>query len=127
MRNVQQTIFNRKRQKEARQSLRNNMPMPEQLLWLRLRGKGCSGFKFRRQHGIGPYIVDFYCPDNQLVIEIDGDSHYVPGAAAHDSQREQYMKKLGIKTIRFTNTAIRENIEAVILKILEILQIANPS
>ena len=68
-------VFNQKEQKSIRQSLRNSVSTIEKILWSKIRNQQL-GVKFRRQHGIGKYIVDFYCSDFQLVIELDGDSHY---------------------------------------------------
>ena len=105
-------IFNLKTYKEKRQSLRVNSTKPEQVLWTQLRGQQL-GVKFRRQHGIGHYIVDFYCSEFQLVIEIDGDSHFSPEAIEKDEQRDAYMRGLGLKIIRVTNIDVMNNLEGV--------------
>ena len=68
-------ILNKSSQTPIRKFLRNHSTVPEKLLWEKLKGKQLLGFKFRRQHGIGNYIVDFYCPKLKLGIEIDGVSH----------------------------------------------------
>ena len=60
---------------DLKRRLRSNMTGPETRQWSRLRARQLQGLKFRRQHGIGPYIADFYCPEQFLVIEVDGDSH----------------------------------------------------
>jgi very-short-patch-repair endonuclease len=70
--------------------------------------------KFRRQQGIGPYIADFYVAKLQLVIEIDGESHFNPEGISHDAERDEYMQSTGISILRFTNTQVRENIDGVI-------------
>jgi very-short-patch-repair endonuclease len=70
------------------------MAGPEIRLWSRLRSRQLQGLKFRRQHGIGAYIVDFYCPEQSLVIEIDGDSHADTAQIVKDKQREKYLKSL---------------------------------
>ena len=67
-------IHNNKNQKSRRKNLRNNMTKAEIILWSKLKGKQL-GYKFRRQHGIGKYIIDFYCPKLKLIIEVDGDVH----------------------------------------------------
>ncbi|HLB95733.1 MAG TPA: DUF559 domain-containing protein [Patescibacteria group bacterium] len=69
-------IFNNKSHKILRQTLRHNIPAPEKVLWQKLRAKQIFGYKFRRQYGINQYVVDFYCPQTRLAIEIDGDTHY---------------------------------------------------
>ena len=73
---VMNKFFNKRKYKDARKKLRNNMPTAEIILWNIIRNKQIKNYKFRRQHGIGPYIVDFYCPNARIVIEIDGESHY---------------------------------------------------
>ena len=105
-------IFNQPRYKQRRQSLRNNATAPEQALWQVLRGKQL-GVKFRRQHGIGHYIVDFYCPERQLVIELDGESHFTEDAQAYDQIRDVYLQGLGLRVLRFTNAQIVKNLEGV--------------
>lgn len=90
--------FNRERRKR----LRNSPTFNEVILWNLLKGSGI-GFKFRRQAGIGPYIADFYCPSKKLVVELDGPSHLLPESKAYDAERDDYMKALGIRVLRFTN------------------------
>jgi very-short-patch-repair endonuclease len=105
-------IFNKAEYKPRRQSLRNNMTEPEKKLWQILRGQQL-GVKFRRQHGIGHYIADFYCPELKLVIEVDGDSHSSADAQAYDAKRTNFMKSLGITTLRFANDEVMNNLEGV--------------
>jgi len=112
-------LFNRQSQKELRQSLRSEMPKAELLLWLEIRNKRLDGYKFRRQVGIGPYIVDFYCPSLRLVIEIDGDSHFEDGAEEKDKARQSFLEEKGIRVLRFTNTDVYQNIEQVMEGIRE--------
>ena len=78
--------------------------------------------KFRRQHGIGPYIVDFYCPEKRLVIEIDGDSHYNPDTQIYDRKRDDFMKSLGLQVMRFTNQDILEKLDSVLDRVLQSTQ-----
>lgn len=105
-------IFNIPQYTARRQELRHNLTQPEQKLWATLRGKQL-GIKFRRQHGIGHYIVDFYCPERKLVIEVDGDSHYTDDAQQKDAQRDCYLQQLGIQVLRFTNDEINQNMQGV--------------
>ena len=79
---------------DIKRRLRSNMTGPEAQLWSRLRAQQLQGLKFRRQHGIGPYIVDFYCAEQSLVIEVDGDSHADADQVVKDRQREQYLSLL---------------------------------
>lgn len=105
-------IFNLPQYITRRQNLRNNATQPEQKLWAVLRGKQL-GVKFRRQHGIGHYIVDFYCPQCKLVIELDGDSHYTETAQQQDAQRDAYLQSLDLRVLRFTNQDITQNMAGV--------------
>lgn len=100
---------------ETARLLRKNMTNYEELLWERLKGKQISGLRFRRQHPIDIFIADFYCHDARLVIEIDGDIHIQQ--IEYDDGRTAEIEKFGIKVIRFTNSEIVNNIEAVINKI----------
>ena len=85
-------ILNREERNKFRKKLRNNMPKAEIILWSQLKGKKLDGFKFRRQHSVGPFIVDFYCPKLKLAIEVDGDSHYQEGIEEYDKRREKYIR-----------------------------------
>lgn len=76
--------YNDQTQKEVRQQLRQHATQPEQLLWRHLRGSQVNGLKFRRQYGVGVYVLDFYCPELRLAIELDGDSHYSELGVQHD-------------------------------------------
>ncbi len=75
------------------------------------------GVKFRRQQGIGPYIADFYSAKFQLVIEIDGDSHFDATGMAYDAERDAYMQGHDMRVLRFTNDEVRKNIDGVIATI----------
>ncbi len=109
-------VFNQKEQKSIRQSLRNSVSTIEKILWSKIRNQQL-GVKFRRQHGIGKYIVDFYCPDFQLVIELDGDSHYQEGAQEYDYVRDEFMRAAGLRILRFTNIEVMNNLDEVVLAI----------
>lgn len=110
-----------------RSYLRQNMPAPELILWQRLRSKQL-GVKFRRQHSIGYYILDFYAPSIKLGIEIDGESHFVDDASAQkDKQRDLGLSQKGIKILRFLNTEIMKNLEVVLEKILNEIEKTTPS
>ena len=90
------------------------MTSQEYKLWVCLRKKK-TGVKWRRQHGIGPYIVDFYCKDKSMVIELDGSQHI--DAKEYDKERDSYLHSLGIKVQRFWNNDVDSNLEEVLLKI----------
>ena len=107
-------IYNRRREKWLRQQLRNHMPDAEVLLWMQLKGRQVLGFKFRRQYSVGPFVIDFYCPQLRLGVELDGDSHFAVGAADRDQHRQRYIESFGIRVIRYVNTDIYENMDGVL-------------
>nr|WP_255940548.1 endonuclease domain-containing protein [Vibrio campbellii] len=94
------------------------MPKPEEVLWQKIRRKQL-GVKFRRQHGIGRYIVDFYCAELSLVIEIDGDSHFSTEGKEKDTKRDAFIEALGIKVLRFTNEEVMKQTESVLERIIQ--------
>ena len=77
------------------------------------------GRKFRRQHGIGPFIVDFYCHECKLAIEIDGATHWTKTAKEYDLHREKYIREYGIHVLRFANSEVVENLDGVLMTIAE--------
>ena len=97
--------------------LRRTMSLPEGLLWQVLR-KRPAGFKFRRQHPIGPYIVDFYCPTRHLAIEVDGEVHSMGTQPAHDARRNEYLRFSGVRVVRFGAIDVMRNMNGVMKTIL---------
>jgi very-short-patch-repair endonuclease len=116
-------IFNKSKFLSRRKELRKSLTPQELKLWFYLKGKNL-GVKFRRQHGIGPYIVDFYCKEKNLIIEIDGSQHM--DAKEYDKERDDYVETLGIKVLRFWNNEIDTNIEGVLKKIKITISRENP-
>ncbi len=110
-------IFNRTEVKEKRRALRKEMPPAEKIIWNALRDKNL-GMKFRRQFSIGPFIVDFYCSQLKLAIEIDGESHFAEGAEIRDRERQEFIESKGVHVLRFTNTDVYEKLEGVIAQII---------
>jgi very-short-patch-repair endonuclease len=98
-------IFNIIKFKNRRRSLRKNATFTEKVLWQELRGKKL-GYKFRRQHGIGSYIVDFYCPQLKLVIELDGSVHSIITVQKKDKIKEQYLEQMGFVVKRYLNEMV---------------------
>lgn len=98
--------------------LRQPLTPAEAILWRLLRNR-ILGFKFRRQHEIEFFIIDFYCAEVKLCIEIDGDSHLTESQQEYDAARTEYLEALGRTVIRFTNQDVRYNINAVVGEILE--------
>lgn len=109
-------LYNRRAQKEKRQYLRNNATKAEQLLWLQLKGSQL-GVKFRRQHGIGRFILDFYCPEIRLALEADGYTHESREAKIRDRERQSCIEEYGIRFLRFTDEEIAGNMEKVLATI----------
>ena len=106
-------------QKDLRRSLRNHNTAAEAVLWRRLKGSQVNGMKFRRQHGMGAYVMDFYCPEYRLCIELDGEVHNTVGAYHHDQERERFLRENGITVLRFSNDAVRWNMEGIVNEILK--------
>jgi len=88
-------------------------------LWSRLRRKQLEGFRFRRQHPIGPYVIDFFCPDAKLIVEVDGGQH---AESASDVLRTRWLVAQGYRVIRFWNNDVLGNTEGVLLSILDALR-----
>ena len=107
-------IYNRNYLKSRRKELRNNSTKAEIILWKYLKGSQLEGRKFRRQQSIGNYIVDFYCPKERLVIELDGEVHFNKDAIEYDKLRTEYLESKFIKVIRFENKEVIYNIEKVL-------------
>lgn len=103
--------------KKMRAELRNNLTPAEEELWRLLRKHKIQGLKFRRQHSIGNFIVDFYCAAQKLVIEVDGAVHDSPEAVANDTLRDEILNELGFKVLRIRNDEVFFSPDEVINKI----------
>lgn len=100
--------------------LRSNMTDAERKLWSKLRNKQINNLQFYRQRPLDLYIVDFYCPKKNLVIEIDGGQHYENTTIDLDQKRTEYLRqKFGLKVLRFTNIDVLKSTEGVVQKIIE--------
>jgi very-short-patch-repair endonuclease len=97
---------------ERARELRQPQTPAEQRLWARLRDRQLGGLKFRRQHPIDRFIVDFYCAECQLVVEVDGDSH--AGQVEYDQARTEWLNDQGYSVIRFSNQEVCGQVEAVL-------------
>lgn len=102
--------------------LRRKQTDEEKQLWRELRGRRFAGFKFRRQHTIGEYILDFYCADAKLAVELDGSQHGFPEGMQRDEVREKFLAEQGVETLRFWNKAWRQNREGCLLEIWNTVQ-----
>ena len=110
-------IQNRKYLEERRKELRKNLTPSEATLWKYLQRKQLQGRKFRRQHSIENYIVDFYCASEKLIIELDGAIHLDFAQQNYDYERTQHLEKLGFTVIRFENKLIFEDKKGVLNEI----------
>ncbi len=118
-------IHNKPRLRSRRKELRNNPTQAETQLWGVLQHSSLEGFKFRRQHSVGYYILDFYCSSERLAIELDGDSHFTDDGVTYDIERTRFLNALNIRVLRFTNTEVCNCLEAVCERMLS--EIRNPS
>lgn len=110
-------LFNKTKFKNFRKHLRNNLTPAEATLWRYLKNKQIDGRRFRRQFGVDKYVLDFYCPSENLAVELDGEDHFSDFGLAYDSERELFLRQYNIQIIRFENQEVFENIEFVIERI----------
>ncbi len=111
-------LYNKHELKHRRQELRNEATQAEKFLLYELRKGLLKGRKFRRQYSVGSYILDFYCVEKKLCVELDGAQHEDKEQKEHDEARTRYLKEFGIKVIRFKNTDVIYDRERVV-KLLE--------
>ena len=107
-------LINTPKLKQRRSELRKNQTEAEKTLWYQLRNRKLNGLKFYRQYSVGPYILDLYCPETGLAIELDGGQHTDDDAKDYDEHRSKYLLACGIKVIRFWNNDVMNNIEGVL-------------
>ena len=100
-----------------RRILRNNMTEEELILWSELKHSKLNGYKFRRQHSIGYYILDFYCPQKKIGIELDGTQHYQNDNFEYDQNRDAFLKACGVIVLRFTNIEVKKYLLKVINRV----------
>ncbi len=108
------TLNNLPHKKEERRTLRNSLTTAEAVLWNRLKSSQLQGRKFRRQHSIGEFILDFYCPQEKLAVELDGAGHFTASGNLHDAARTEYLNAVGIRVIRFENKLIWSALDSVL-------------
>jgi very-short-patch-repair endonuclease len=92
--------------------LRSSLSLPEKLLWVRLRRRDPGLPRFRRQHPVGPFVLDFYCSDAKLCIEVDGQSHGTGDRPARDARRDDYLRAQGIQIVRIAAASVLEDPES---------------
>jgi very-short-patch-repair endonuclease len=116
-------LFNRKNLKQNRISLRKNSTSAEAALWNLLKSGSLKGRKFRRQHSIGRFIVDFYCPSEKLIIELDGNPHGDYTRIERDTRRDKNLEELGITILRFENRFVFQEPEYVLNEIAKVFKV----
>ena len=112
--------------KQASRDLRNNMTEAEKLLWSRLRNKQILGVQFYRQKPILNYIVDFYCPAANVVVECDGSQHYTIEGLEADRIRDEALSQLGLKVLRFDNGQVMGRIDDVVEVVYQVVRQESP-
>ena len=111
-------LYNLNSYKPLRRQLRNNPTPAERKLWRYLKGRQFHDLLFHRQHGIGRYIVDFYCPKLRLVIEVDGAVHKKTEVRQYDEIRRKFLEEsCYLRVVRFTNDEVMNNVEGVLKKL----------
>ena len=105
--------------KPRRQELRHNETDAEKVFWSHVRNKKLQGLKFFRQYSIGPYILDFYCPEKRIAVELDGSQHSEEENREYDAERTEYLRAQDIEVIRFWNHEVLSDIEGILFKITE--------
>lgn len=103
-------------------TLRREQTDVERKLWYALRNRRFVGFKFRRQQPIGPYIADFVCFEEKLIVELDGSQHGIPENETADRKRAAYLERDGFRVIRYWNHELNENFEGVLEGIWRVLK-----
>ncbi|MBI1391692.1 MAG: DUF559 domain-containing protein [Alphaproteobacteria bacterium] len=104
-------------------ALRKRMPPAERALWRALRNRQLGGFRFRRQHTVGPFIADFACVEARLIIELDGDQHGRDNGPARDASRDAFLGSEGWRVVRFWNDETFKNMDGVLETILHEAQL----
>jgi very-short-patch-repair endonuclease len=107
------------RSRQFARRLRKEMTEAEVVLWTFLRRRQLHGFKFRRQHPIAPYIADFACVNERLVVEVDGATHWTPEELAYDARRTAFLQNDGWRVLRVSNLDVFENLDGVWLAIAQ--------
>jgi very-short-patch-repair endonuclease len=99
--------------RRARQ-LRREMTPPEARLWMALRGRQADGLRFRRQHPIGPFVLDFYCDSAKLAVEVDGFAHVTADRPQRDARRDDWLAARGVRTLRIDARDVRDELDGVV-------------
>lgn len=111
--------------KDRAKSLRREMSLPEVLLWKAIKGRKLQGLHFRKQHPIGPYVLDFYCDAERLAVEVDGSAHSFGDRPERDERRDAWLLAHGIVTLRISAALILDDVDDAVRTILAHLDRAN--
>lgn len=113
--------YNKKSEKEKRRTLRKGITYCEKIMWIHLRRKQL-GVRFLRQYSVDHYVIDFYCPELKLAIELDGSVHDEPNQKEYDAYRQEYLEKFGISFCRIKNADIMGNANTTFERIEDAIQ-----
>lgn len=119
MRGVMKFTRNDPALKQRRRELRRNQTEAEKTFWMHVRNRQFYGMKFFRQYSTGPYILDFYCPELKLAIELDGGQHTQADSQEYDAARSAYLKAQGINVMRFWNHEVLNDAESILTMMTE--------
>ena len=97
--------------KDFAKGLRRQMSLPEVLLWKAIKGRKLIGLQFRKQHPVGPYVLDFYCDARKLAIEVDGGSHGFGDRPERDGRRDTWLSERGVRTLRLSAALILADVD----------------
>ncbi len=114
---MEERRHNKKELESIRKNLRKNLTPAEAFLWKELKNKNFEGRKFRRQHSINNFIVDFYCPEEYLIVELDGEVHLNAMAEEKDRKRGEILEEMGFRVLRFENKMVFECLDSVLMEI----------
>jgi 5-methyltetrahydrofolate--homocysteine methyltransferase len=120
-------IFTLSQYTSLRRKLRQQPTTAEAFLWFCLRNKKLLGYKFRRQHSIGRYVLDFFCARLMLGIEVDGVTHLDPTKQEYDKTRQKWIEAQGVRVVRFTDHEILADPDAVLEKLRQLILSSHPS
>ena len=102
--------------------LRRKLSLPEGLLWRAIKGRKVAGLHFRKQHPIGPYVLDFYCHEARLCVEVDGASHGFGRRPEHDERRDRWLADHGIQTLRISAALVLDDVDDAVSTVLGAVQ-----
>ena len=115
--------YNKSSEKEKRRKLRQNQTNAEELVWRYLRNKQILDYKFNRQYSIDHFVIDFYCPELKLAVELDGESHNNPEQREYDIKRQKYLEEFNIKFVRIKDEELLGNPNKAFVKIEDLIKL----